>query len=243
MCLQEQACASNDKYFALDAALLTGISGETGEQILTNKLYSFFPSSDDDDATSVAAAATNVQTLSQTPLCSFASAGLQGHVNIACDIALAIKMRIAPKFQKGKLAPTVQRCLDLCAHFPRFQKNEKAKVWKGQEALQQRYAEIERLTNDKCKPDVKKAELTHELLSDLKVFWWIVPKEWAEKISQAEVYLQGENGVIIDVASTSTSSSSGGPASKKAKTAASSSSSSTAPTKEQLLRSSVLSKY
>jgi len=137
-----------------------------------------------------------------------------------CDHIMRIKMKYAPEFEKGKCAATVQRCIDLASNFPRFQKNEKAAVLKGWTALEGRYHEIHRMLN--AKKDEEQAKLNHDLLSDLKVFWWYVPDEWQETIVACEVVLAAK---YLPAAAGAASSSSSG------------------PSKEVLLRGSVLSRF
>ena len=216
--------------------MLAGISGETGERIVVSKLLSFFPANE--DATiELAAACTNVQLLSQSSLCGFVSESLKGHVKAVADILLSIKMRLAPEFAKGKVVPTVQRCIDRCVHFMRFQ-HPKGEL-KGWTALESRYAEMVRLLASTKKAD--QSSLTAGLISDLKVYWWLVPVEWHAKLAEADAALAAANGGVIVVEGGS-SSSSAGPPSKKPK-GGGASSSSAGPSKEVVLRTAVLGRF
>ena len=214
--------------------MIAGISGATGEQIIINKLVGYFPR-DVNHAVDASTTATNVQLLAQSPLVAFAGESLRGQVQVVCDHIMRIKMKFPPEFEKGKCAATVQRCIDLASNFPRFQKNEKAVILKGWAAIEGRYHEIHRMLN--AKKDDEKEKLNHDLLSDLKVFWWSVPDEWQDTITACEAHLQEKNGVVV-AGGGSSSSGAAAPPAKRAKGAASSSSS--GPSKEVLLRGSVL---
>ena len=228
---------ANDPFFGLDASMIAGLSGATGEAIIIKKLVSFFPK-DQNHEVAINATATNVQVLAQSALVGFASDSLRGHVKSVCDIMMSIKMKLAPAFEKNKCAPTVQKCIDLAGNFPRFCKTSKSDVLKGWAALEGRYQEVARMMASKS--DKVREELSAELLSDLQVFWWAVPAEWNDTIEACRTFLSEANGAPV-ARGGAASSSSAEPAAKKAK--GSSSSSSAAPSREVLLRSSVLGRF
>jgi len=217
--------------------MIAGISGATGEQIIINKLVGYFPR-DVNHAVDASTTATNVQLLAQSPLVAFAGESLRGQVQVVCDHIMRIKMKFPPEFEKGKCAATVQRCMDLAANYPRFAKNAKAAVLKGFTALEGRYHEIHRMLN--AKKEEEEAKLSHELMSDLRVFWWCVPDDWEPTLVACEAFLAAKHlgaGTVV------AASSSSAPPAKRSKGSAAASSSSGGPSKEVLLRGSVLSRF
>ena len=93
------------------------------------------------------------------------------------------------------------------------------------EALQARYNVCEKLHS---KPDAHES-IVPGLISDFRVFWWMVKPEWNDLIDACSTLIKQRNGVgkelveeeVGGAAASSSSSSSSGPVVKKAKIAAS----------------------
>ena len=63
--------------------------------------------------------------------------------------------------------------------------------------MEGRYHEIHRML--KSKKDDDKKDLNHELVSDLRVFWWSIPDDWQQVISDCEAFLQEKRRYSINM--------------------------------------------
>ena len=234
------SCIANDRFFGIDAAVLSGMSGETGEQILTVKLYGMFPG--EPPATmSIADTCANVQELTQCSLATFVSEGLRGQLKSIAEIVLAVKLKAIPQFVAGKQTCVVQHCLDKMQAFVSYAEKGSKHLY-GQAALQKRYDNLTKLLQNR---ELALNDITPEHLNDLRVWWWMQLPEWREDIQLAEQVLQEKHGINVKPG-VDAADSGGSSSSKKMKTSGGSSaagSSKDQPTKKELLKSRVLSAF
>ena len=224
-------CNSIDPHFEVDACFLAGMSGDCGETLLSEMMIGHFPSVGGEGT--LQKTYTNLQVLAQSPLYKFVSEAVQGQLLSMISIVSSLRSKTVPELKKGCATPLMQACLDKALFFAEAEVDKK-KVY-GRPALEHLHLCLSKLMED---PERAKVDLDASWLDDLRIYWWAIPAEWAELIDFAETILRDKHGVQEEAGAPAA-------ASKKAKKSSGSAaaSSSTGQTKDQMLRSIVLSQF
>ena len=230
---REAKWGATDEFVHLEVSLLAGMSGEQGESIMISKLFDLMPAATDGaPGTSLKDCNTGLQALVASPLSSFVSDTCRGYCKTAAGIVADMSAGEKLSFRKGCVAAPVQKCLDRLLFLCQFNQKKPKRVLYAKPEVDQLYADLQVLMKE---GDPIKSGLSCESIHSLQLYWWVCDLACTTLVKQASDLIKaskaGEDGEE--------------PSLKKVKAAggAASSASSSGPSKQELLRSSVMSRY
>jgi hypothetical protein len=101
---QQEKCCKDDPCFLIELSFLGGMDGEQGVAIAKSRLLEHLPTQPSaDPGFAVSSIAAHVSSLAGSPLASFISVDMRGHLDTCSNIVQAISAKRPPFFPRGSL--------------------------------------------------------------------------------------------------------------------------------------------